>query len=189
MVSQTIKHVDRDAAWMEAAQHRHQWSPHHESSRPEAHIRNDEEAVGGKKKGSKESLRSQFWIRTTGCRILFMKDANSVAEVNQIMAAETVDAVISRTVNLTEDAIRARPTLKVISKHGVGATNIDVEAATERGIPVYVTPAANAQSVVEMAIGLMLAAARKLLSWIMSFMLEAGHVFRMACNSLDALSG
>ncbi|MGA2964260.1 MAG: hydroxyacid dehydrogenase [Candidatus Korobacteraceae bacterium] len=116
-------------------------------------------------------------LKDAGCRILFMKDANSVAEVSQIMADEPVDAVISRTVNLTGDAIRACPTLKVISKHGVGVTNIDVEAATERGIPVYVTPAANAQSVAEMAIGLMLGAARKIA--FMDHELHAGRWARV----------
>jgi D-3-phosphoglycerate dehydrogenase len=116
-------------------------------------------------------------LQAADCRILFMKDANSVAEVNHIMASEAVDAVISRTVNLTGDAIRACPTLKVISKHGVGVTNIDVEAATERGVPVYVTPAANAQSVAEMAVGLMLAAARKIA--FMDHELHAGRWSRV----------
>jgi len=42
----------------------------------------------------------------------------------------------------------------------VGVSNIDVAAATARGIPVFTTPGANATSVAEMTIGLMLAAAR-----------------------------
>lgn len=50
----------------------------------------------------------------------------------------------------------------MISKHGVGVNNIDVDAATRRGIPVYVTPGANAQSVAEMTLGLMFSAARRI---------------------------
>jgi D-3-phosphoglycerate dehydrogenase len=73
--------------------------------------------------------------------------------------------VISRTLDLTAKAIASCPTLKVISKHGVGVSNIDVAAATARGIPVYVTPGANAQSVTEMTLALMFAAARRV-SWM-----------------------
>lgn len=100
-------------------------------------------------------------LEDAGCRLLFMRDGNDAAEVAQILASEPVDAVISRTVALSGDAIRSCATLKVISKHGVGVPNIDVAAASERGIPVYVTPGANAQSVAELTLGLMLAAARK----------------------------
>lgn len=98
-------------------------------------------------------------------RVLFMKDANSVEELDSLMASEAVDAVISRTVQLSAKAIASCPTLKVISKHGVGVSNIDVATATARGIPVYVTPGANAQSVTEMTLGLMFAAARKI-AWM-----------------------
>jgi D-3-phosphoglycerate dehydrogenase len=75
------------------------------------------------------------------------------------------DAVISRTLPLTAQAIEACRTLRVICKHGVGVNNIDVGAAGARGIPVYITPGANAQSVAELAVGLMIAAARRL-SWL-----------------------
>ncbi len=95
-----------------------------------------------------------------GCRVLFMTRAGSVEEVEAVLAREPVDAVISRTVDLPAGAIAACPTLKVVSKHGVGVSNIDVPACTSRGIPVMVTPGANARSVAELALGLMLAAAR-----------------------------
>jgi D-3-phosphoglycerate dehydrogenase len=88
-----------------------------------------------------------------------------VAELERMMATEAVDAVISRTVNLTATAIDACPTLKVVSRHGVGVTNVDVEACTRRRIPIYVTPGANAQSVAELTVGLMIAAARQI-AWL-----------------------
>ncbi|WP_213953504.1 hydroxyacid dehydrogenase [Variovorax sp. dw_954] len=101
-------------------------------------------------------------LAEAGARVIYLKDAESVEELEHLMATEPIDAVISRTVTLSANAIAACPTLKVISKHGVGVSNIDVEAATERGIPVYVTPGANAQSVAEMTLGLMFAAARRI---------------------------
>lgn len=101
-------------------------------------------------------------LAEAGARVIYLADADSVDEVERLMATEPIDAVISRTVRLSAAAIASCPTLRVISKHGVGVSNIDVEAATARGIPVYVTPGANAQSVAEMTLGLMLAAARRI---------------------------
>ncbi|MBC3948486.1 hydroxyacid dehydrogenase [Pseudomonas folii] len=100
-----------------------------------------------------------------GCRVLFVRAGQEVADIERLMASEPIDAVISRTFELSEQAITACPTLKVISKHGVGVSNIHVAAASARGVPVYVTPGANAQSVCEMTLGLMFAAARKV-SWM-----------------------
>lgn len=98
-------------------------------------------------------------LEKANARIIYLKE-DSAEAVEKIMASEPVDAVISRTVTLSEKSIASCPTLKVISKHGVGVSNIAVDAATARGIPVYVTPGANAQSVAEMTLGLMFAAAR-----------------------------
>ncbi|WP_349605641.1 MULTISPECIES: hydroxyacid dehydrogenase [Cupriavidus] len=101
-------------------------------------------------------------LAQAGARVLYLSQPDSVEEVERVMASEPIDAVISRTVRLSAKAIESCPTLKVISKHGVGVSNIDVDAATRRGIPVYVTPGANAQSVAEMTLGLMFAAARRI---------------------------
>jgi D-3-phosphoglycerate dehydrogenase / 2-oxoglutarate reductase len=104
-------------------------------------------------------------LADAGCRVLYLPAGGGAADVERIMAAEAIDAVISRTVNLTARAIDACPTLKVVSRHGVGVTNVDVEACTRRGIPIYVTPGANAQSVAELTVGLMIAAARQI-AWL-----------------------
>src|ERR1700761_2377669 len=83
-------------------------------------------------------------LQEAQCRILY---AGDTAAMERILAAEPVDAVISRTLDLTAPAIRSCPTLKVISKHGSGYNNIDIQAATDRSIPVFFTPGANAQAV------------------------------------------
>lgn len=101
-------------------------------------------------------------LEQEGCRTIFLSGAGDAAEVEAILGNEKVDAVISRTVDLSAGAIQSCASLKVVSKHGVGVSNIDVQACTSRGIPVFVTPGANAQSVAEMTLGLMLAAARSL---------------------------
>ncbi len=104
----------------------------------------------------------QQLLEQAGCRVLYLPAGSDAEEVGRILAGEPVDAVISRTAELSAAAIAGCPTLKVISKHGVGVPNIAVDAATARGIPVYVTPGANAQSVAELTLGLMLAAARRI---------------------------
>ena len=70
------------------------------------------------------------------------------------------DAVIVRLFEIGAADLEQSPRLKVIAKHGVGVDNIDCDAATARGIPVVFTPKANANSVAEHTIGLMLALAR-----------------------------
>jgi phosphoglycerate dehydrogenase-like enzyme len=55
----------------------------------------------------------------------------------------------------------AAPRLRVLSKYGVGIETIDLEAATELGIPVTNTPGANSLGVAEHTVALMLASLRR----------------------------
>ena len=55
----------------------------------------------------------------------------------------------------------AGPGLKVISNHAVGVDNIDLEAATARGIPVGNTPGILTDATADFAFALLLAAARR----------------------------
>jgi D-3-phosphoglycerate dehydrogenase len=67
-----------------------------------------------------------------------------------------------RVVRVTPELMNRAPRLKVIAKHGVGVDNIDVAAATERGIVVVSTPRANAVSVAEHIVSLMLCLANRI---------------------------
>jgi len=58
--------------------------------------------------------------------------------------------------------IQRLPNLRVIAMHGVGVDQVDVAAATARGIIVTNVPGANAQAVAELTIGLMLAVLRRI---------------------------
>lgn len=73
-----------------------------------------------------------------------------------------VDAVVCGTERYTEHVLEAAKSLKVLSKHGVGVDNIDLEAARKRGIAVCNTPGANAQAVAETAVGLIIDVLRKI---------------------------
>ena len=62
---------------------------------------------------------------------------------------------------VSEKFIQAADDLKVISKFGAGVDNIDVDAATDKGIIVTRAPGTNSDSVADMAFALLFAAARK----------------------------
>lgn len=76
--------------------------------------------------------------------------------------APACDAFIVRAGPCPRQLIDAAPQLRVIGKHGVGVDNIDIPAATARGIPVFSTPGTNSEGVVEMALAMMLSLARSL---------------------------
>jgi glyoxylate reductase len=60
------------------------------------------------------------------------------------------------------ELIQTAPNLKAIANYAVGTDNIDLEAATARGIPVGNTPDVLTETTAELAFGLMLAVARRL---------------------------
>ncbi len=73
------------------------------------------------------------------------------------------DAVIIGNDEVTRRVIESSTRLKVVAKHGVGLDNIDLEAATERGVIVTYVPGMNAESVAEFTFALILALSRKLI--------------------------
>lgn len=74
------------------------------------------------------------------------------------------DAVITRNAGLDTAAIDAAVQLKVIANHGVGTNKIDVAHANDLAIPIVFTPTANARSVAEHAVMMMLAVGKRLLA-------------------------
>lgn len=80
-----------------------------------------------------------------------------------VEAIQPCQALIVRSATrVTAELIGSAPQLRVIARAGTGLDNVDVAAARERGITVLNTPAANAVSVAELTIGLMLAFERHL---------------------------
>lgn len=77
-------------------------------------------------------------------------------------AIDEYDAIIVRVAELDASVIDRADKLQVIAKHGAGLDNIDIEAASRRGIVVCNTPGANARSVAEHAIALLFGVRRQL---------------------------
>jgi D-3-phosphoglycerate dehydrogenase len=78
------------------------------------------------------------------------------------MLPELLDAegLIIRIGSIDRETMLAAKNLKVIGRPGVGVDDVDVEAATELGIPVVIAPGANTRSVAEHAFAFMFAAAK-----------------------------
>nr|WP_246283444.1 phosphoglycerate dehydrogenase [Nocardioides perillae] len=72
-----------------------------------------------------------------------------------------VDAVLVRSATKVDaEALAAADRLKVVARAGVGLDNVDVKAATQAGVMVVNAPTSNIVSAAELAVALMLAAAR-----------------------------
>ena len=79
------------------------------------------------------------------------------------LASDVADAdaiVVRSATKVTAPLIHAAPKLRAIARAGTGVDNVDVPAASARGIVVMNAPGANSISVAELAVGLMLALAR-----------------------------
>ncbi|MFD1706163.1 hydroxyacid dehydrogenase [Siminovitchia sediminis] len=89
---------------------------------------------------------------------------SDLSQETLIREVKDCDAILTRSnAMITEHVINAGKKLKVIAKYGVGLDNIDIEAATKRGIYVTNTPEANANVVAEHVMALMLALSKNLL--------------------------
>jgi D-3-phosphoglycerate dehydrogenase / 2-oxoglutarate reductase len=71
-------------------------------------------------------------------------------------------ALVGTWMNFNAELMDISPALKVISRTGAGVDNVDVTAATRRGILVLNTPTANSVSVAEHAVTLLLALSKQL---------------------------
>ena len=86
------------------------------------------------------------------------------SEAEIIEAASEVDGILLRTGTISAPVVETAPRLKIVSRHGVGYDNIDVEACTRHGVVVSITESANAQAVSEHAFACMLALANRIVA-------------------------
>lgn len=91
-----------------------------------------------------------------------------------LAALADADALIVRSATQADaEAIAAAPKLKVVARAGVGLDNVQVPAATARGVMVVNAPTSNIVSAAEQAVALLLACARNTAS--ASASLKAGE--------------
>lgn len=90
-----------------------------------------------------------------------IRRCNGADREELLPAIADVDAVLVRSATkLDAEALAAAKQLQVIARAGVGLDNVDVKAATQAGVMVVNAPTSNITSAAELAVALMLAAAR-----------------------------
>src|SRR3954452_1081819 len=99
-----------------------------------------------------EAHEMQVWPERTVPPPDELRQSAADAEGLLSMLTDRVDA----------ELVAACPNLRAISNYAVGVDNIDLSAATERGIPVGNTPDVLTESTADLAVALMLAAARRI---------------------------
>jgi len=72
-----------------------------------------------------------------------------------LAAVPDVDAMIIRSDKVDREVIEAAGDLKIVVRAGAGYDNVDLEAATEKGVVVMNTPGQNSNAVAELALGML----------------------------------
>jgi D-3-phosphoglycerate dehydrogenase len=90
-----------------------------------------------------------------------IRHCNGADRAELLPAIAEVDAILVRSATKVDaEALAAAKHLKIVARAGVGLDNVDVKAATQNGVMVVNAPTSNIVSAAELAVGLMLAAAR-----------------------------
>lgn len=90
-----------------------------------------------------------------------LHDRAGIGREELLKTVGTYDAIITRSRTMVDETLlAAAERLKVIGRGGVGVDNIDLDAASRRGVVVLNAPEANNVSAAELALALMLAASR-----------------------------
>lgn len=85
-----------------------------------------------------------------------------MSEEEFVKLLSDADGVILGTQKFSRRVVEACPRLKVISRHGVRVDNVDVQAARELGVVVTNTPHVYVSAVADFTVGLIVAAARRI---------------------------
>ena len=89
-------------------------------------------------------------------------DATYLAPELEAHLAEAQGIYTLLTIQIDERLLRLAPNLRVVSNMAVGVDNVDLPACTRRGIPVGNTPGVLTEGTADLAMALLLAAARRL---------------------------
>src|SRR6266850_957145 len=94
-------------------------------------------------------------------QVVVLPERLSEAELLPVVQ-DAVALVVRSETKVTKAVIEAAKQLRVVGRAGVGVDNVDVEAATQRGVVVMNTPGGNTISTAELSFAMILALTRKL---------------------------
>jgi D-3-phosphoglycerate dehydrogenase / 2-oxoglutarate reductase len=95
----------------------------------------------------------QTVIKDAGCEFALLEKYTDVADLHKAVA--DVDAVIVRSDIIDKAAMDAAKKLKIVVRAGAGYDNIDLVAATAKGVVVMNTPGQNSNAVAELVFGML----------------------------------
>jgi D-3-phosphoglycerate dehydrogenase len=98
--------------------------------------------------------------RDFGWRMRVLSDIRAPLPLGDGVDLSEVEALVIEAQPVTAEVLEALPRLRLLGCLRSEPVNVDLEAATVRGIPVVHTPARNRESVAEFVIGLMLSVTR-----------------------------
>lgn len=101
-------------------------------------------------------------LEQAGCTILQGAPTDAISDIIDKVSIFSPHALIVRQGQITPEVMEACGDLRVICKHGTGVDNIDINGASDRGIPVLYTPDATCESTAEHTLGLILALVRQI---------------------------
>ncbi len=97
-------------------------------------------------------------VEVAGFEMVLLENYTQKEEL--LEAAAKADAIIIRSDIVDADVLEASKNLKIVVRAGAGYDNIDLASATAKGVVAMNTPGQNSNAVAELAIGLMVFAAR-----------------------------
>lgn len=103
-------------------------------------------------------------LRGAGFEPVYPRRRGQLTEEELRQELEGVAASLASSEPYTRRVIAANPALRVIARAGVGYDAVDVEAATEHGVVVAITPGTNEEAVAEHTFALILALAKNVVS-------------------------
>jgi len=93
-------------------------------------------------------------IEGAGCELALLEKYTDKGQLLEAVA--DADGIIIRSDKITAEVIAAAKNLRIVVRAGAGYDNVDLAAATERGIVVMNTPGQNSNAVAELAIAMMI---------------------------------
>jgi D-3-phosphoglycerate dehydrogenase len=98
-------------------------------------------------------------FQRAGYPVVFLENFKEKADL--LKAVADCDAVIIRSDIVDAEVLAVAKSMKIVVRAGAGYDNVDLKAASGKGVVVMNTPGQNANAVAELAFGLMLQLARK----------------------------
>src|SRR5262245_45299248 len=103
-------------------------------------------------------------LRCAGLEMVYPKGKNQLTEGELLDHLKGLSASLAGSEPYTRRVLASHPQLRIVARAGVGFDAVDVQAATEQGIAVTITPNTNQDAVAEHTFTHILALAKNLLS-------------------------